>query len=367
MPAGLTETDTMFSVRKKPWHGLGVVLDRRPSSIEEALTLAGLNWEVLQAPVYYGLPDELSLRAIDALGEDRTAVALTPDDQPGVVSRIPDSAKRERGGSDVELDPNPGLRNQRVNLRSDNGEPLGIVSTGYEIVNNREAFAFLSNLIGSELHFETAGSLWGGRRVWVIAKVPEWIEIGGDTVETYLCVDTRHDGNGPVRGIVTPIRVVCQNTLHAAVQRARQSFTVKHSGNASKVLAEAQTALEITIDYPKQFKAMGDRLASERVTVDRVQAVLRQLYPTDDSMSDSTRKNRTVAREAITEIFGGPTAGNAPGSKWALYNAICEHVDWYGGRNERQLGNRSQRERTFRTAVDDPGDMKARAFELVAN
>jgi phage/plasmid-like protein (TIGR03299 family) len=361
MPAGLTETDRMFSVREKPWHGLGVVLDRAPRSIDEALELAGLDWDVVQEPVYYPVPDCVPSGALDP---DRLMVA----GNGRVFARIPDSPKRERG-LDIEVDPNPGLRNRRVNVRSDNGEPLGEVSTSYPVVNNRQAFAFLSNLIGSELHFETAGSLWGGRRIWVMAKAPDWIEIGGDTVETYLCVDTRHDGQGCVRGIVAPIRVVCQNTLHAAVQSAQQSFKVKHTGDATRALADARTAMEITLNYAEQFKAMGDRLASESASSAKVQEVLRELYPIDESVPKQTRKNRIASRETITEILRqeGPTVGNAPGSKWALLNVLCEYIDFYGGRRERDVNDQARRERTFRSAVDDSTGMKARAYELVAN
>lgn len=360
MPAGLTEADSMFSVRERPWHGLGVVLDRPPSSIGEALHLAGLDWEVRQAEVFYDLPRDIPMSPrmrprMRTLGRAKLAL-------------IPDSEKREVG-REVEADPNPGLRNVRVNMRSDTGEPLGVVSTSYEVVNNRDAFAFLSNVIGSEMHFETAGSLWGGRRVWVLVRTPDWIEVGGDAVQTFLCVDTRHDGKGAVRGVVTPVRVVCQNTLHVAITNAVRQFAVKHFGNPSRALADARTALGITVDYARQFKAVGDRLASERVTVDQTQRVLRQLYPTDEVMPERTQRNRIASRETITAILeaGGPTTGNAPGSRWALYNAICEYVDWYGGRSERTLDTTEQRERAFARAIDDPKDMKAHAFELVAN
>jgi hypothetical protein len=74
---------------------------------------------------------------------------------------------------------------------------LGIVSDEYEVVDNRDAFRFLDALIGSELHFETAGSLWGGRRVWVLARRPEYVELGGDPSATYIYVANSHDRSMP--------------------------------------------------------------------------------------------------------------------------------------------------------------------------
>jgi hypothetical protein len=81
----------------------------------------------------------------------------------------------------AELIPAKGFE---ANLRDGTSEALGIVSDEYEVVDNRDAFRFLDALIGSELHFETAGSLWGGPRVWVLARLPEYIKLGGDQSAT---------------------------------------------------------------------------------------------------------------------------------------------------------------------------------------
>jgi phage/plasmid-like protein (TIGR03299 family) len=183
----LTASDSMMSVHAVPWHGLGAVLPERPGSLPAALHAAGLDWRVLQVPLYRH----------DGLD----------------------------GEAESELD---GLRG---NVRADSGALLGVVSADYRVVQNTEAFAFLANLIGSELQFETAGSLWGGKAVWVLAELPDHVEVGGDAVRRFVLVTTRHDGTAAVRALVTPVRVVCANTLRVAIAGARDTYRVRHLGD----------------------------------------------------------------------------------------------------------------------------------------
>ncbi|MGZ6564204.1 MAG: DUF932 domain-containing protein [Solirubrobacteraceae bacterium] len=179
MSHGITHTDNMFSVRAMPWHGLGVVLDEYPCSIDEALDKAGLGWKVTHGDVL---------------------VVKTPEWTDDFGIKHP-----------PELIPAKGFK---ANLREDTGEVLGIVSDEYEVVDNRDAFRFLDALIGSDLYFETAGCLWGGRRVWCLARLPEYVELGGDQSATYIYVANSHDGSMAVTAAATPIRIVCANTLN---------------------------------------------------------------------------------------------------------------------------------------------------------
>jgi phage/plasmid-like protein (TIGR03299 family) len=185
MGHGLTNTDSMFSVRELPWHGLGAVLEQPPGSIDEALDESGLGWAVATASVLF----ERRPARTDDFGRERPA-------------------QLERAAG------------HKATLRSDTGELLGIVGADYEPLDNRDAFRFLDELIGSQLHFETAGSLWGGRRVWVLARLPEWVEVGGDQAGTYLYVANAHDGSMAVTAAVTPVRIVCAKTLGYALSRA---------------------------------------------------------------------------------------------------------------------------------------------------
>jgi Domain of unknown function (DUF932) len=133
MPAGITGSDSMFSVRDTPWHGLGAVLERPPATIAEAIQASGLAWRVAREPIAVDRGDAAT---VNDWWEPRC------DEIPGYYATV----------------------------RQDNRTVLGIVGERYRIVQNEEAFRFVDQLLGSELHFETAGSLDGGRRVsWIPA------------------------------------------------------------------------------------------------------------------------------------------------------------------------------------------------------
>jgi len=322
MSHGLTAKDTMFTVRKPAWHGLGVTLERRPASVDDALKQAGLDWQVRQQPVYLAGHD----------GDGRPVGHRRVD---GVCA----------------------------NVRSDTGAVLAVVSDAYEVVQNRECFAFLSALIGSELHFETAGSLHAGRQVWCLAAIPDWIEVGGDAVRQFMYVRTRHDATGAVLVLPTAVRVVCANTDRMALDSAKTVFRVRHTGNVSVQLHQARRALEITVDYGRQFARAGNRLAGERCTERQLARVLAELYPSGPG--DRAARTAGQAREAITGLFlHGPTVGNATGSKWSAWNAITEFDQHH--RAVRTRDPRLALERRFVRALEDPDGLQRRAFELVA-
>lgn len=325
MGHGLTEHDSMFSVREVPWHGLGRILDRPPASVADALQLAGLDWTVRKQPVFRA--DALAVADPDSAADHVRAV-------PGFFATV----------------------------REDTDEVLGIVGERYRIAQNAEALQFLDNLIGSALHLETAGSLHGGRRVWALARLPEHIEVGGDATVPYVLVTTSHDGSGAIVAATTPIRVVCQNTLTWGVQRAARSMSIRHTDRLQARLHEARRVLGLTVDYYRQFQALGDQLATERCTERQLRTALDELYPSGlTDGTDRTRRSREQTKQTIVELFlRGQTVGNAPGSKWAAANAICEHLDWY--RPLRGEGARRSEHR-FARAVDDL--VKQRALRLV--
>jgi phage/plasmid-like protein (TIGR03299 family) len=311
MSAGLTRSDWMFSVRDTPWHGVGAVLESPPSGVAEAIELARLGWGVEKVPL-----------------------ALC------------------RGSEPVE--------GYYATVREDTGAVLGVVGERYRVVQNREAFSFVDQLLGSAMHFETAGALHGGRRVWVLAKLPDHIEVGGDAVKPYVLLMNSHDGSTALVAATTPVRVVCQNTLNWGLQRARQRFAIRHTEAIAQRVHEARRVLELSVDYYEQFKRTGDRLASERCTEGQLAKVLEQLYPSGrgDLASARAARSREQVRERIMELFlSGETQGNAPGSKWAAVNAIVEYGDWL-------RPTRAGGERFARTLAS--GSAKTDALGLVA-
>lgn len=322
MPAGIEQYDSMFSVREMPWHKLGVVLDDYPQSIEEALLASGLEWRVDQSPIYI------------------------PVNEP-----------------DASFTP---VEDFVANIRADTKQVLGIVGSDYQVVQNAEAFAFLDTLIQSDLHFETAGSLHNGRRVWVLARKPDHIEVGGDDVATYIYVANSHDGSLSVTAAVTPIRIVCANTLGFALRKserdASRTFKFKHMGNLDLRFEEAREVLNLTLNYEQAFKDLGDKLAQERMTTPAFERVAKSLVGLpDEALGDRAVANREEAADAMTQIFkgqgeDGDTTGNSPQTKWAAVNAIGEYADW----NRRVTKRTNQMARSF-----EDTSLKQRGLELV--
>jgi phage/plasmid-like protein (TIGR03299 family) len=316
----MTEQDSMFSVREVPWHGLGAVLERAPVSVAEAIEVSGLGWSVVKTPIAV----DHALDGAEPAAEGRY--------QP--------------------------IEGHYATVRQDTREPLGVVGERYRVVQNREAFSFVDQLLGSAMNFETAGSLHGGRRVWVMATLPEHIKVGGDPVRPYLLLMNSHDGSTALVAATTPVRVVCQNTLNWGLSKARQRFSIRHTDAVTHRVVEARRVLELSVDYYKQFKRLGDGLASERCSERQLRGVLDQLYPRGASDSSRGDRSRQEVKDTISRLFlEGDTQGNAPGSKWAAVNAIVEYTDWL-------RPTRSGNQRFARAVDDTPG--KTRALELIA-
>lgn len=340
MAHGITQTDSMFSVREVPWHGLGVVLPEAPKSIDEALVAAGLDWHVTSGDLMVVKRPAWT----DDFGNTHEAELIPAVCEDGTV--------------------------YKANLREDTGALLGVVTDEYKVVQQRDAFKFMDALIGSDLHFETAGSLWGGKRVWVLARMPEWIEVGGDETATYIYVANAHDGSMSVTSAVTPIRIVCNNTLGWALRKseaseyaAQRTYKFRHTGNLSAKFDEARKVMGLTINYATQFKALGDMLAREQMPVDKlVTKVLEPLFPIDtDTMGVRAQNNRKASRDKIVDIFrgagdDGDTSGNSPGTKWCAVNAIGEYADW----QRRYTKKTNQVARSF-----EDTDLKQRGLDLV--
>lgn len=329
----LMTKDTMMSVRETPWHGLGAVLDEYPESIDDAIVKSGLGWKVRQGDVL---------------------VVERPEwtDDFGVV--VPPVTKLAEGF--------------RANMREDDGAVLGIVSDDYKVVQNEEAFKFLDSLIGSELYFETAGSLMNGKRVWVLVRLPEWVEVGGDDTAMFVYVANGHDGSMAVTSSATNVRIVCNNTLTWALRKselgdaAARTYKFRHTGDLAVKFDEARNVMGLTLNYTKQFKILGDKLALEPFTVPQFEAVTSKLFPIDrDEMGKRAITNREKAQGTLLDIFrgkgpDGDTTGNSPRTKWCAVNSFAEYADW----SRRYTKRTDQMQRSF-----EDGDLKQQALELV--
>ncbi len=305
----------MFSVREVPWHGEGFIPDHHPETIEQAIEWAGLDWTVEQRPLYFD---------------------LDPEDPDSILIPVPE----ETGVA---------------NVRSSDDKVLGVVTKRYQPLQNVEAFNWLSNLYGTDMLFETAGSLQGGRRVWVLMKLPDWITVAGDPYVQYAFISNSHDGKSSVQSACTPIRIVCRNTELAALRGAKRVYSLRHMGDMSSKIAEARNVLGVTVDYYKQFAKVGDQLGLKLCGPKAQKTVLEEMFPIDETMGGRAAANLEESREAVKRLLKGETSGNAEGSYWGMYNALTEYADW----------GRDARVSRLQKVIDDADGFKSKAFQVV--
>ena len=266
--------ETMFYVREKPWHGLGTQVDEAPTSAD-ALRLAGLDWKVERKPI------------------------------------------QVCGGRKVD--------NFFANVRSSDGAVLGVVSDRYQVVQNAEAFAFTDALIEGEVRYETAGSLMGGRKIWLLAKLPDR-EIVGDKTEPYLCFSNTHDGSGAIRVCMTPIRVVCNNTLNIALNGAKRAWSVRHTGDIQAKLHEARMCLDMANKYMDKLAVYADQMANKSITDEQIAKILDEMFPSTEEMSDREKRNAEKAREEYMICYFRPDIAQFLGTAWGALNAMSDMV-----------------------------------------
>jgi len=212
----------MFSANGiRPWHGLGTVIQDCPNS-EEAIRLANLGWDVIQEPVY--LSD----------------------------------------GSEVP--------SYLANIRNDTRDVLGMVRGKYTISQNKECFQFVDNLIqntkGIECRYETAGSLFGGKKVFMLVRLPE-TDLVGDKVENYLFLSNTHDGTGSLMCGITNVRVVCNNTLQMAERGAQRTWRIQHCKSLQSRIAEAEASLGLALNYQERIAQDAEKMAIQKINEEK--------------------------------------------------------------------------------------------------
>lgn len=266
--------ETMFFTREKPWHGLGTRVEQAPTSAD-ALKLAGLDWRVIQEPI------------------------LT---QRGEV-----------------------IAGFKLNVRDYDNKVLGVVSNRYKIVQNDEAFAFTDALLGEGVTYETAGSLSEGKRTWILAKLPHKYIISGDEITPYLVFMNSHDGSAAIKVAITPIRVVCQNTLNLALSTAKRSWSANHTGNIHSKLDEARDTLKLANNYMAELGKGIEELQRKKLTDRQVIEYIEEFFPVSADMSDLQIKNmRTLQDDMKMRYFDAPDLQDIGKNGYRFVNAVSD-------------------------------------------
>ena len=193
-------------------------------------------------------------------------------------------------------------------------------------MQNTDAFDFTDSLIGDEVRYETAGSLRKGRTIWLLAKMPEQ-RILDDKFDPYICFSNSHDGTGAIKVCMTPIRVVCNNTLNLALSSASRTWSAKHVGDISSKLDEARATLQMANDYMGELNKTADAMANSSISDDEIYKIFCELFPIEKDDTDRQKDNVMKVRNDLMVCYFSPDITKFMNTKWGVINAIS---DWCG-------------------------------------
>ncbi len=266
--------ESMFYVRETPWHGLGTKVKEAPAS-NDALILAGLNWQVLQEPIF------------------------TAASEP--------------------------IEGYKVNIRDSDRKALGVVTDRYKVIQNNEAFAFTDELLGEGVRYETAGSLQGGKKVWLLAHMPREYIISGEQISPYLVFSNTHDGSGAIKVALTPIRVVCQNTLNLALAKANRCWSMIHTGDIHEKMQEARDTLLRAEYYMQELGQEFENLRMKKLSDRQVMEYIEILLPLEDNSTPQQTKNIRKLREDMKmRYFDAPDLQHVGKNAYRFVNAVSD-------------------------------------------
>ncbi len=299
------------SFREPAWHGLGTVFTEEKTTAEmlEAANLNGWNVRLEDMPI---------------------PTHLTSDKEYQYVVRT-----------------NPTNNSQT--------DVLGVVGERYHVLQNEDLFSFGDNILDGGGRWETAGSIKGGRVVFgALALERETIlDPNGvsDKVKTYLLINTSHDGSIAIQASITPVRVVCANTLNMALNTTKkkngikQSFKIRHTQTANGKVQIARETLGLANAYMDEFDKMAKALFETEVSAKQFNDIILAAYPKPEKDSKGAFKKWENKVDTINDIYTGQFNGMIAGTAWGAFNGLTERLDWYrtarGGNNESILASAS--------------------------
>jgi len=254
-----TEKHSFFSVKEKAWHSLGTIIEDYPTS-SEAIRHAGLDYMV----------EKRTLFTVDN-GQPH---AEEPDLLVHSEIEVPDYF---------------------ATIRTDTEQVLGVVGKDYEVVQNVDAFSFFDSIVGGGdgIMYETAGVLGKGERIFITAKLPEFIKVGkSDLIAQYLFLTTSHDGFGSITASFTQIRICCQNTLNAALRSQTGAIKIRHTGNAHERLKQAHQLLGITNQLGGEMEQILNRWAKVRITDKQVKTLVQMAMAPNKETLENVKKGK---------------------------------------------------------------------------
>lgn len=282
---------SFFSVQEKAWHGLGQIVTEYPTSAE-AIIHSRLDYQVVKEPNTHRLPSGLELRS----------------------------------------------DNSFFTYRSDNEAILGgKVGKDYHIVQNTDAFSIFDAIVGGTdgILYETAGALGNGERIFITAKLPDYIRVGNgdDVTEKYIFLTNSHDGSGSITAAFTPIRIVCQNTLNASLRNMSNVVRIRHTSGARQRLEDAHKLMGIADRFSSQLEGIFNDWAKVRISDAEVKKLIQlALCPNRETLELLKKGNdeelSTVFKNMVDGAFTYAMVADSQqmettkGTVFGAYNAV---------------------------------------------
>jgi len=285
-------TYSFASANEPAWHGLGQIV-RGIMTAEEAIKNANLDYEVEKAKVSFTSKDQI-LNEIDRY---------------------------------------------YATYRNDNNAYLGMVKSRYEIVQNASAFAFFDSLIDKgEAIYETAGVLGAGERIFLLAKLPDDIKVGGEAINKYILLMNSHDGSSSVIAGMTNVRVVCNNTLQAALKGLENRVSITHTSTANDRLKEAYKVMKLESEYSNQVAEIFNRMTDVKMSSDEYVNFFEKVYTPDyaqvplneeEKKEMSTRmKNMIESTYEFSQVHPTQQTPESTNTLWGAYNAVSGYYNY---------------------------------------
>ena len=330
-----TNGQTSFvSAREDAWHRLGTVLPETFSA-EDAMEKGLLGgWNVRKTPLtasvpVYGPVDEQAVADAEMLGLDAPEPEIERYEHVPIENRF------------AVVRNNPVVPGQI--------DPLGVVGSQYTVIQNEAHAEFLDTLVEeSGAHFETAGAIAGGRKVFLTMKLPDHINVGGvDRVDKYLAAVNSHDGSLPFTVMVTPVRIVCQNTLNLAWGNASSKIKIRHTKSShSSIVSKARETLDLSFRYLDTFQEEAERLINTEMSTSRFEEIIWEAFgPSEDTHPSAATRREGQVEEFMTLFADAYTHEGLRETAWAGLNTLTEWFDHHS------------------STLAKPGDVDARRAE----
>jgi phage/plasmid-like protein (TIGR03299 family) len=231
----------------------------------------------------------------------------------------------------------------RTNPFNQGTDVLSVVGSRYKVVQNEELFSFADGILDgdSRVAWESAGSIKKGKVVFGSLTIPREMILdpqgANDKTQLYLLVYTSHDGSVAVQASITPVRVVCQNTLNLAIRNVKQSFKIRHTQSVDGRIAVARETLGLALGYFDAFEREAQALYTQSITDKQFNDIIVKAYPKPDKDASKIAKTKWDNKVVLLNdlYFNSPTNANIKGTKWGVFNAMTERLDYFRNVNKK--------------------------------